>query len=132
MLVLICGIPNAGKTTYSAQFENVIHTDEVPCVKGHGHMRTVCEMIQGTTDDVCVEGVFPLAHQRKMLIRAAGDMYKKCIWLNTPLDECVRREDRNRNTCIIYNSYDLFQAPSYEEGWNEIEIIGDTNGKCNY
>ena len=27
-ITLICGLPNAGKTTYSRQFENVIHLDD--------------------------------------------------------------------------------------------------------
>ena len=131
MLTLICGLPNAGKTTYSAQFENVIHTDDVPCVKGHGHMRTVCEMITGKTEDVCVEGLFPTRHSRRMLIHAAGDTYKKCIWLNTPADECIRRENRGRNKCIVTNSQQIFQPPTYEEGWDEIIILGEQNGKSN-
>ena len=125
MLTLITGIPNAGKTTYSEQFDNVIHLDDVPCRKGHGHIRTVCEMLQGTTEDVCVEGVFLIAHYRKMLVRAVGDMPKRCIWLDTPLDECIRREDRHRNTCIVKNSQAVFQPPTYDEGWDEIIVVKD-------
>ena len=28
-MILICGIPNAGKTTYSQRYSDVIHFDEV-------------------------------------------------------------------------------------------------------
>ena len=123
MLTLICGIPNAGKTTYSQKFENVIHLDDVQCEKGQSHIMKVCSIVKNTNDDVCVEGIFLVSHQRKNLVRAAGDRHKKCIWLDTSLDECLNRENRGRNSCIIKNSCELFEPPTYDEGWDEIEII---------
>lgn len=115
---LICGIPNAGKTTYSSKYENVIHTDEIK------KTRLVCDMVSNAGDNVCVEGIWISAHIRKELLRSyKGNGKKVCVWLNTPYEECVKREDRGRGTLIIQNCHELFEPPTYEEGWDEIIII---------
>ena len=115
MLTLICGLPNAGKTTYSQRFDNVIHLDEV------GRTSRVCEMVEGMGDTV-VEGVFATSLKRRQLIDAGGG-YSKCIWLDVPLDECKRREDRGRPEFILENAAKYFEPPTYDEGWDEIEVI---------
>lgn len=121
MLVLICGIPNAGKTTYSSRYKNVIHTDDV-VPSGRGHHQTVRDMV-ANEDDVCVEGTFIIARHRKKLAEAYNGNRKVCIWLDTPLDECIKREDRGRGTLITRNCSALFEPPTLDEGWDEIIII---------
>ena len=117
MLTLICGIPNAGKTTYSKQFDNVIHLDDL------NHGKLVLERIKDETGDVCVEGVYLISRQRRDLIKAYKGQGTKCIWLNTPVDECIARENRGRKEVLIRNSAMILEPPTYAEGWDEIEVI---------
>lgn len=126
MFTLICGLPNSGKTTYSNKFDNVIHIDEIPVIN-KSPIKTVIELLN-TTDDICVEGVFPIVSDRKKLIDAYKGKNTKCIWLNTPYEECVKRENRGRKEVLIKNCHSIFEPPTYEEGWDKIIIIGDNNG----
>lgn len=126
MITLICGLPNAGKTTYSHRYANVIHYDDVIAPKGMHPLQVLCEMVSDV-DDVCVEGVFITSHERKRIAQAYSGTQKVCIWLNTPLEECIKRENRNRATCLINSCNALFQPPTYSEGWDEIIVIGENN-----
>lgn len=121
MLTLICGIPNAGKTTYSQKFNNVIHFDDVQKTS------VVCEMV-AKEDDVCVEGAF-LDSRRRRKIAEAYKGKKVCIWLNTPLAECIARENRGRQNGLFRICADGFDPPTYYEGWDEIVIIHDNDPK---
>ena len=128
MLTLICGIPNAGKTTYSSlQYKNVVHVDElVPIHKSVTKaVHNVISNIQ-EEQDLCIEGVFCIARERRKLLELY-DGQKICIWLNTPFEECIARENRNRGTVLIKNCYSVFEPPTYEQGWDKIIII--ENGK---
>lgn len=126
-MTLICGIPNAGKTTYSQRFDNVVHMDEV--ATNRKHFPKITEIIANSTEDVCVEGVFISKHQRKELVSACRPEWKKtCIWLATPLEECLRRENRGRKAALMENCHAAMQPPTYSEGWDEIIIIGEQHG----
>ena len=115
MLTLICGIPNAGKTTYSQKYDNVIHLDDVQ------RTSVICEMV-ANEEDVCVEGAF-LDSRRRRKIADAYKGKKVCIWLNTPLDECIARENRGRQKGLFRVCAEGFEPPTYAEGWDEIEVI---------
>lgn len=122
IMILICGIPNAGKTTFSKRFENVVHYD---FVRGSNktRMNKIVDMLH---DDptICVEGVLGLASFRKRLVDASP-IRNTCIWLNTPLDTCVERErtGRQRSENMVRWAYDDFEPPTSDEGWDEIIII---------
>ena len=120
-MILICGIPNAGKTTYSQRFENVVHMDDVAS-QGNASSR-ICEIISTSEDNVCVEGVFISRHQRKQLVDSCNHKTNTCIWLDTTLDECIQRENRGRTPNLIRNCYACMQKPTLDEGWDEIIII---------
>ena len=114
MLTLICGIPNSGKTTYSARFGDVIHLDEVQ------DYSAICEMASGMENPI-IEGLYLLAENRTQLLDACADHSpKRCIWLDTTLEECIRREDRNRPAFVITQCANTFEPPTYDEGWDEI------------
>lgn len=120
MLILICGLPRAGKTTYSEQYENVIHLDRC------GSYQSVMNRVKHRNGDVVVDGVYRLKTERENLIRAySGSGLKRCIWLNTP-DEVRRSRQGWDKFCDK-----LFEPPTYAEGWDEIIIIGETNGTNN-
>lgn len=119
-MILICGIPNAGKTTYSSRFKNVIHYDDV---NGRTRLDKLSGMIKNNPT-VCVEGVFEKPYERKKCVEASNE-YNKCIWLNVPVDECIKREinGRNRSVHMVQWAYEDFEPPTYDEGWDEIEVI---------
>ena len=128
MLTLICGIPNAGKTTFSERWsKSVVHLDET-----EGGCRAIREMVSRADGDITVEGVY-LHHQQRRELARAYDGAKLCIWLDTPLDVCIEREDRGRGTLITRNCAKLFEPPTLDEGWDEIVRIAsyerrDTQG----
>ena len=116
MMTLICGLPNAGKTTYSGQFGNVIHMDE------EKKLSSVCEKV-AKMEDVVVEGVFGKRAQRARVMDAYRGGIRKCVFIDITIDECIGREDRNRPEFILRNAYRLFEPPTLEEGWDELEVI---------
>ena len=122
MLTLICGIPNSGKTTYSKKFENVVHLDEVEPVNG-SYTEGVRVLVSETLGDICVEGLYCTSRDRKKLLDKYHGERTKCIWIDTPLDVCISREDRDRATVLIRNCAQIFEPPAYDEGWNEIQVI---------
>ena len=125
-LILICGIPNAGKTTYSSRYDNVIHLDDV-CNYKH-----CAEIASQTNGEVVVEGVFYNIRQRKKLLEICNDKSPKiCIWMDTPIEECKRRENayRRRPSWIVGDYHNAFEPPTLDEGWDNIIRIID-NGEC--
>ena len=119
-MIMICGIPNAGKTTYSKQYDNVVHLDEI---SGSTHKRhDICREIV-SKGDVVIEGVFGTKRFRRELISLCPQNVRKtCIWLDTPVDECLRREQayRKRPNSIVLLHAKAFEEPTYDEGWDEI------------
>ena len=123
------GIPNAGKTTYSQRYDNVIHLDEE---KGGRHRwGNIVEAVR-KDNTICVEGVYERADMRIPLVNACKGK-KTCIWLNTPLDECIDREihGRNRSVKMVEWAAEDLEPPTYDEGWDEIIVIGDGSNEDN-
>ena len=117
-MILIMGHPNAGKTTYSSRYKAVLHLDEFPFPK----FLNCNEAVKKTDGNVVVEGIYNLRCRReKLLEMVKGKPCKNiCIWLDTPIEECLKRENRGRNAQTI-NSF--LQPPTLEEGWDEIIIV---------
>lgn len=123
MLTLIIGVPNAGKTTFSKNFKNVLHADEIRPTKEVPFMKAVCNAVS-EADAICVEGLFMTARHRRPVVEAyKGNDEKVCVWLNYPLEECIAREDRGRKEALVRDSHMVFEPPTYEEGWDRIVII---------
>jgi len=113
MITLICGLPRAGKTTYSQKYENtckVIHTDNI------GSSQNLMNIIKHY-DDVVVEGIFRIARFRELILRSRKDEFSRCIWIDTPIE--VRKSRAN------YSPFggERFEPPTLDEGWDEIIII---------
>ena len=126
-IFLICGLPNAGKTTFSKQFKTVLHYDDI------SHLpKKERDHIILTTDAECVEGVFNTRANRTWITRNVPHDHKVCIWIDTPVDECIRREKRFRSEFFIQILNKHFEPPTLDEGWDEIiHIKGDNNGNQN-
>ena len=117
-MVLICGIPNAGKTTYSKQYDSVIHYDGLRTTTRKRH-----ELLKelARNGNAVMEGVFCDSRVRREIIECCpSDERKVCIWLDTPVEECVNRENRDRHISIVKHYAKAFQPPTYDEGWDEI------------
>ena len=116
MIKLICGMSRAGKTTYSKQFEDVIHLDYCGGI-------TTCydralEKVSKANENVIIEGVYNTADRRMALLSAYnGDGKRVCVWLNTDLDIIASR------TFDRIPKPTHFEPPTLDEGWDEIIII---------
>lgn len=119
-MTLICGLPNAGKTTYSQRYPDVIHLDDFPRNKFLN-----CNAFVSTQDDCVVEGIYNLRCRRLKLLEAYhGNAPRICIWIDTPLDVCIQRESRGRPQSVVKSP---FQPPTLDEGWDEIRIVRFTD-----
>ena len=104
-------MPRAGKTTLSSKYKcKVFHRDYIQ----------PSQIVRSLNDfeDFVVEGVFANAYERKKIINGYNGNYKKCIYLNIPLE--IRK---HRECWTKYCEYFNFQEPTLEEGWDEIVII---------
>ena len=126
-IFLICGLPNAGKTTYSKRFKSVLHYDDMSRMP-----KAERDRIFRTTDVECVEGIFNTRESRRKFIQNQNYDHRVCIWLDTPVDECIRRETRHRDEFFFRICGEHFEPPTLDEGWDEIiHIKGDNDGNKN-
>lgn len=116
MFTMICGLPNAGKTTFSKRFANALHQDDI------GTLNRVIDAIKQTNGDVVAEGYFGRSEERERVL-ATQSGWKRCIFIDVTTDESIQREDRNRHPQILRNASMFFEPPTYSEGWDEIIII---------
>ncbi len=128
-MTLICGIPNAGKTTYSSKYDKVIHYDDIKLI-GRERIPYILNEIKSSSD-ICIDGVFGIKEHRRIIANAMKEKGSKavCIWLNTPLDICLKREMsyRRRPLELVKIHNKRFVPPDYDEGWDEIIVISETN-----
>lgn len=124
---LICGRSRAGKTTYSKQFEDVIHLDNYGSAP-NSYPR-VLKKVADAEGKVVVEGIYDTAGLRTELLKAyRGNGKKVCTWINTPLDIIESRfHPRFKPRSLPHP----FEPPTYSEGWDEIIIIGEQYGEPN-
>lgn len=121
MLTLICGLPRAGKTTYSERFEKVIHLDDyIHLPMSLRYER--CNKNAQTKEDVAVDGIYHTANLRIQLVRLYQGDGLKCVWLDTPLE--IKKQRCGYVSAMNFH----FEPPTLDEGWDEIIIIrGDDN-----
>lgn len=117
MIILICGVGRAGKTTYSQSFENVLHSD------GMGRKpQRFRNVINALTDgDVIIEGIYETSTLRVELLQAYKGKGSKCIWLDT--SEQLVKERLKKDGIPMLSSHFYFEPPTLDEGWDEIVII---------
>ena len=105
-MILICGIPGAGKTTYSKQYEDVVHYDD------YSHL-SKAERTEIFKKAECVEGIFNNRESRINVLDGRGGT---CIWIDTPADICTER----RYDFLVKAHEAMFEPPTLDEGWDEI------------
>lgn len=120
MITMICGLPNAGKTTFSKQYKDALHQDDI------GTMDNIINAINQIDGDVVIEGYFGTCDERKRVISAYNGN-AKCIFIDISVEESIRRENRNRHPQMLKNASKFFEPPTLNEGWDEIIIIRGEN-----
>lgn len=121
-MILICGIPNSGKTTLSAKYPKCLHYDEIKLTTPKRYAY-ICGRAR-SEDDLAVEGVYDERWRREELVKACHESGHKatCIWLDTPLEVCLERECnfRRRHESLVLIHARNFEPPTLDEGWDEI------------
>jgi len=97
-MTLIMGLSNSGKTTYSLKFNNVVHLDDLYNLS----LAEKQEIYSSTEEDVCIEGIYLRRKDREFILDAIKAEKRICIFLNTPLEECLSRETRKRPSFMFF------------------------------
>lgn len=74
-------------------------------------------------------------NRRNILNKIPKDVEKKCIIVATDYDTCLERNNnRDRHVLeeVIKRQRESFQIPSYQEGWDKIEILFNDYDKKKY
>jgi len=116
---LICGVSRAGKTTYSQQFDNVIHLDEA--ARTGKRYEAVNNHVSKIITDITVEGIYDKASARIDLLNSYhGTGGKICIFID-PTEEEIKSRPWVKRHGGYYRKHE-FEPPTYDEGWDEIWI----------
>lgn len=124
MILLICGVGRAGKSTYSSAFEDVIHFDLMGRIVER--YRKINEIVSHK-DNAVIEGIYNRKEYRIELLKAYKGNNKICIWLNTP--KSVVLERMVKDSIPVTQEHFYFEPPTYAEGWDEIVIMRDNDPK---
>lgn len=128
-LIVFCGSPASGKTTLSKKITEKQNAtrfsfDEM-CLFQHKELIPyVIEELQNNKT-VVVDALFTRISQRKLIIDATKDVPCKriLIYINTPLEECLRRNAQRPNPLpdfMVKDIYNSIEPPTLDEGWDEI------------
>lgn len=131
-LTILCGPAGSGKTTLSkklAEEQNAIRYsfDEMRCLQHKELFPHILKSLENG-QNVVVDALFTRIVQRKMLLEAIRDIEceRVLIYMNTPLDECVRRNAQRDNPLpnfVIESIYETIEPPTLSEGWDEIREV---------
>lgn len=133
MLFVLCGIQGSGKTTVAKLIESMgakryshdeLIADNIS--KAQMHQRAVDELIKGNS--VVLDAIYTTKNQRKQVLFDVANISckKVVIVMNTPYDECLRRNAKREKPIpqrSIEYTKSLYQLPTYDEGWDEIIIV---------
>lgn len=128
-LIVFCGIPASGKTTLSKQVAeeykaNRYSFDEMHCLQ-HKELIPYIKQFLKNGNNVVVDSTYTLKRARTDLLEAVKDIEcrKTLIFMNTPLDECIRRNKQRKHPVsqhLVEAISSSMQPPSIDEGWDEI------------
>lgn len=144
-LIILCGIPGSGKTTYAKQYiennDKTIHLSSDAIRKElygdesvQGNPGEVFSMMQKRAIGALNDGYNVLYDATNITRKDRSGIIGVCpkfvkieahiIW--APIEVCIRRDaerDRTVGKDVIDRMLKRFQAPYYDEGIDEIEII---------
>lgn len=129
MLFIFCGSPASGKTSLSKKISEEQKAtrysfDEMHCFQ---HKELVSPIIHSLLmgENVVVDALFTRIIQRKMILEATKNINceKILIFMDTPLEECIRRNTQRPNPLpefMIRDIYNSIEIPTLDEGWDDI------------
>ena len=144
-LIVLCGLPGAGKSTYARQY--VLDHPETKVLSSDGIRKELYgdESIQGNPADVfdlmkkraaeyLNEGIDVIYDATGMMRMHRGEIVsfvpesipKRCVIIWASLKECIERDSHRKRTVsreIIEMLAKTFEPPCCEEGFKEISII---------
>ena len=144
-LVVLCGLPASGKSTYAKEFSekynaNIHSSDKIrEELSGDVNNQSINELVFRTLhnrikDDLrngisCIYDACNISYKRRMaFLQELNKIHceKICFLMATPYEECIKNNanrDRKVSECIIERMYRNFDVPYYYEGWDKIEIL---------
>ena len=152
-LILVCGLPGCGKSTYLSQFKNnptckIISRDTIrfSLVKEEepyfSHEKEVCQNFWSQINEaltnnynVYVDQTSLNPESRSYLLKHITAHYDDCIviWFNIPEKICLERNENRKGTrayvptMVIRRMTYQFVPPYLEEGFNEIYMYTENN-----
>ena len=131
-LYVMCGIPGSGKTILSKQLaetESLVRFsyDEMHCFDLKDLMKPAVEALQDGKS-IIVDNVNNRLRGRELLLDFVKDIpcKKILIFMNTPLEECLKRNVNRQNRLpdyFIEGIHRSMQLPTINEGWDEIIYV---------
>ena len=152
-LILVCGLPGSGKSTYLSQFKHnmnckVVSRDEIRfslLQEGEAyfsHEDDVCKIMWtqineslAANKDTYVDQTSLTPDSRSYLLKHITAHYELCniIWFNIPTSICLERNENRRDTKtyvprgVIRRMAIQMIPPSYEEAFDNIFIYDENN-----
>ena len=144
-LIILVGIPGSGKTTYAKEYarvhDNTIHisSDSIRAeLYGdesiQGNPVEVFSTMQNRTVDTIISGKNVLYDATNMTRKDRAGIINSClkhaqieahiIWC--PIETCIERDANRERTvglAVIDKMLKRFQAPYYDEGFDDIKIV---------
>lgn len=128
-LTLFCGAPGSGKTTLSKQMAEEygaerLSLDEMKLYRHRELVRPISHLLRDGKS-VIVDSVFTRVKWRKMILESVSNIpcRKVLVYMDTPMEECVRRNAQRPNPLpefVVIDIYQSIQKPTLDEGWDEI------------
>jgi tRNA uridine 5-carbamoylmethylation protein Kti12 len=128
-LIVLCGIPGSGKSTISKQLAEehnaTCHSfDELRLLRRSDFIPYIKDSLE-SNNNVVADAPHTDKKTRLELLNAIKhvDCKRILVFMNTPFDECVRRNAQRKNPLpfFILKSFEKeLEIPTLDEGWDEI------------